>query len=43
MTTVTITSVPKNMAVLREKIDGETVLRKGFYRYWERILSWLHH
>jgi hypothetical protein len=43
MTTVTITSVPKNMVVFREKVDGEAVLREGFYRYWERSLSWLHH
>jgi len=31
------------MVVLSKRIDGEIVLRKGFYRYRERILSWLHH
>jgi hypothetical protein len=31
------------MVVLSKRIDGETVLREGLYRYWERILSSLHH
>ena len=30
---VTITGVLKNMVVLSERIDEETVLREGFYRY----------
>jgi hypothetical protein len=42
-TTLTITDVPKNMAVLRKGIDWAAVLREGFDRYGKRSLSGLHH
>jgi hypothetical protein len=31
---ITITSVLKNMIILSKRIDGETVVREGLYRYW---------
>jgi hypothetical protein len=42
-TTLTITDVPKNMAVLRKRIDWAALLGEGLDTYWKRSLSGLHH
>jgi hypothetical protein len=42
-TTLIITDVPKNMAVLRKRIDWAAVLGEGLDRYGKRSLSGLHH